>query len=92
MEKTGINMEHVRKQNRSLILHTINRKGPLSRKDLSELTHLTPASITVTVNALLKEGILKEVGTASERSGVGRHKVLLDLRAETFGVDIAALG
>lgn len=87
MRKTGINMEHVKQQNRSLILHTINRLGPVSRKDLSFLTQLTPASITQTTTALLKEGILVETGTVIEKdAGAGRRKVLLDINAEMYRV------
>ena len=74
MRKTGINMEHVKQQNRSLILHTINRLGPVSRKDLSFLTQLTPASITQTTTALLKEGILVETGTVIEKDAGGRKQ------------------
>ncbi len=87
MKKTGINMEHVKQQNRSLILHAITRLGHVSRKDLASLTHLTPASITVTTNALLNEGILIEAGKSREEgSGAGRSQVLLDLNTDLYKV------
>ena len=87
MRKTGINMERVKQQNRSLILHTINRLGPVSRKDLSSLTGLTPASITQTTTVLLNEGILVETGTVIEKDkGAGRRKVLLDINAKKYRV------
>ena len=60
MRKTGINMEGVKRENRSLILHYINNYGPVSRKDIATATHLTPASVSQITTALLEEGILKE--------------------------------
>ncbi|MBR3228376.1 MAG: ROK family transcriptional regulator, partial [Erysipelotrichaceae bacterium] len=94
MKKTGINMEGVKKQNRSLILHTINRMGPMSRKDLASITHLTPASITMISNSLLSDGLLEEAGTVKGEGGMaGRHKILLDINGEkhlTLTVNIEA--
>ena len=87
MRKIGINMELVKQQNRSLILHTITRLGPVSRKDLAFLTHLTPASITVTTTALLNEGVLVEAGKSrDESSGAGRSQVLLDINTDNYKV------
>ncbi len=80
MRKSGINMEQVKKENRSLILKCINNSGPVSRKDIAATTGLTPASVTQITTALISEGILIEVGTLSENAGMaGRKKVLLDI-------------
>ena len=85
MQKTGMNMERVRQQNRALILNYINDHGPSSRKDIAYATGLTQASVTQITTALILEGILREgeVVKESERA-VGRRKVLLHIDEEAF--------
>ena len=84
MQKSGINMERVKKENRSLILKCINNNGPLSRKDIAAQTGLTPASVTQITTLLIDEGILLEVGSVQENTGTaGRKKILLDIN-ESF--------
>lgn len=83
MQKTGINMERVKKENRSLILNYINDNGPVSRIDIAEATGLTAASVTQITTALISEGILCESGISSEKkSSAGRKKVLLAINAD----------
>ena len=80
MKKNGINLELVKKENRSLILKCINENGPMSRKDIADLTHLTAASVTQITTKLIDENILTELGSVSESTGLkGRKKVLLDI-------------
>ena len=80
MKKNGINLELVKKENRSLILKCINANGPMSRKDIADLTHLTAASVTQITTKLINENILTELGSVSESTGLkGRKKVLLDI-------------
>ena len=57
MKKNGINLELVKKENRSLILKCINANGPMSRKDIADLTHLTAASVTQITTKLINENI-----------------------------------
>ncbi len=85
MRKSGINMEQVKLENRSLIMNCINNNGPISRKDIAEKTGLTAASVTQITTVLLQENILKELGAVSESTGnAGRKKVLLDINP-TYG-------
>ena len=80
MKKNGINLELVKKENRSLIVKCINDNGPMSRKDIADLTHLTAAAVTQITTRLIDENILTELGSASESTGLkGRKKVLLDI-------------
>ena len=84
MRKSGINMEQVKKENRSLIIKCINNNGPLSRKDIASLTGLTAASVTQITTQLIDEKVLKELGSVSESTGVaGRKKVLLDINPKS---------
>ncbi|WP_024865104.1 ROK family transcriptional regulator [Butyrivibrio sp. FCS014] len=80
---SGINMERVKKENRSLILKYINDKGPVSRVDIAEATGLTAASVTQITTALIKEKLLLEVGVSPENTGTaGRKKILLDFNPD----------
>lgn len=80
MRKSGINLEQVKKENRSLIIKCINDNGPTSRKDIAEKTGLTAASVTQITTQLIADNILYELGSVAENTGLaGRKKVLLDL-------------
>lgn len=80
MTGKGMNMERVKKQNRSLILGYINDNGPLSRKDIAAATGLTPASVTQITTQLIDDGLLKELGAVrDEKRSVGRKKILIDI-------------
>ena len=84
MNRIGMNMERVKKQNRALILNYINAKGPVSRKDIAEATGLTAAAVTQITAALISEGVLAEAGTVRDNAGAaGRSKVLLDIDPES---------
>lgn len=87
----GANMESVRKKNRSSILKYLNDGGPSSRKDLADVTGLTPAAVTQICTELLNEEILQETGLNVQSSGAGRKKVYLDINydvAYIFAINI----
>ena len=80
MTGKGMNMERVKKQNRSLILGYINDNGPVSRKDIAAAAGLTPASVTQITTQLIDAGLLKELGVVQDgKRSVGRKKVLIDI-------------
>lgn len=84
MREVGINMELVKKKNRSSILQLINRTGPISRKDIALRLGLTPAAVTQLCRDFMDSGILKTVGTiaSTDINHAGRKKVLIDLNYE----------
>ncbi len=87
MNKTGINMERVKKENRSLILKYINDNGPVSRIDIAEATGLTAASVTQITTALITNGILIELGSNPDATkSAGRKKILLDINPDAASV------
>lgn len=86
MVYTGINMGQVKLQNRSVILNCINESGPVSRKDIAQITGLTPAAVTQICNYLMEQGLLVETGIKTKGKGAGRRKVLLDLNYDGFYV------
>lgn len=82
----GANMETVRRKNRASILKFMNDYGLVSRKDLAEMTGLTPAAVTQICTDLLNEGVLIETGMNVQQRGAGRKKALLDLNYRVFYV------
>jgi predicted NBD/HSP70 family sugar kinase len=72
----------MRRSNRAVLLSKIYLEGPLSRHELTELTSLSPASVSTLVAEFLEEGIVEEAG--SVESDGGRPRVLLQV-APTFG-------
>ena len=54
--------EDARRTNRSLLLGTLHRGGPISRADLAKITGLTRATVSAVVRELLDDGIVEELG------------------------------
>lgn len=66
--------------NRDRILECIYRNPKISRKEISDLTGITPATVTTTVAAMVKEGIVTELGQVEEDRGtIGRSRIALDV-------------
>lgn len=62
------------------IVNSIKESGPLSRKQLSTLVGLTPASISQTTAELIKEGVLYEKGVDTKSvSKAGRKQIFIDI-------------
>lgn len=91
MNQKGMNMEVVKRRNRSSILELIVRTGSTSRKDIAAELGLTPAAVTQICGEFLESGILVEKGTLEEENRSGRKKVLLDIDYDfkyVFGINI----
>ncbi|TCL57865.1 putative NBD/HSP70 family sugar kinase [Hydrogenispora ethanolica] len=74
----GENMGDLRKNNRSKILEILLKRSPISRAEISEISGLTPPTITVLVNELFREGLLEETGVETGKQ-VGRKRIQLQL-------------
>lgn len=81
MESRRTTVRDMRRSNRSVILTSIYRSGPLSRFELVRETSLSAASVSNLVGELLDEGV-EEAG--SVESDGGRPRVLLRV-APGFG-------
>ena len=79
MKYQGINLENVKSNNRSALLHILNNSGAMSRKDIAGKTGLTAASVTLICTELIDEGIIIELGEAVEEKRAGRKKILVDI-------------
>ena len=70
-----------RRANRSLLLRTLHRDGPLSRADLAKVTGLTRATVSAVVRDLIDDGVVEELGL-STAGGVGKPATLVDVAAD----------
>ena len=75
MDGRRTTVRDMRRSNRSVILTSIYRNGPLSRYELGHETSLSAASVSNLVGELLAEGLVEEAG--SVESDGGRPRVLL---------------
>ena len=86
----AINASIMRAINRRMILDQI-RLRPISRAELSEITHLTRASVTQIVEELMNEGIVVESKVVG-RMRLGRRSTQLDIPPNAgvfFGVHLS---
>lgn len=77
-------MSEIKKSNRTKILESIFRNGPVARATIAEQTNITPATVTTTTATLIEEGIIKILGEEEDRAEItpGRKRVLIDLNAD----------
>lgn len=86
----GRSLPQVREFNRSLVLQTIRAYNPISRIELTEITNLTPSTITSLIDELIRNGLVREVGNI--RRGIGRSRTLVSINNEAYyvlGIDLA---
>src|SRR5690625_1133310 len=79
---------YIKKINRSIILGKIIEHGLISRADLSKITGLNKATISVQVANLLEEELIYE--TTQEHNVVGRRPIMLSINHEVgyvLGID-----
>lgn len=87
MSLIGHNMTRTKITNKSLILQSLLRFGSISRQQISELTQLTPATITNLSRELIEEGLLRELGDMEQaQKRVGRKSISLDLNDDMYWV------
>ncbi|GAA4067213.1 ROK family transcriptional regulator [Amphibacillus indicireducens] len=80
---------YIKKFNRDIILQKIIEHGFISRADLSKITGLNKATISVQVTDLLAEELIYE--TEQEHTTIGRRPILLSLNPKAgyvLGVDL----
>lgn len=77
----------VRRRNRSVLLSKLYFDGPLSRQHLSQLTGLSPATVSNVIGAMIEEGLVVEAGSVD--SDGGRPRVLLQVDPQ-YGYVIGA--
>jgi len=79
----GTNHQLVKIQNKSLILKLIYERGSISRQEISQITRLTPATVTNITGELLEEGFIRELPVREEKTGVGRKAIPLVINSSS---------
>lgn len=74
MRRTG-DLKLMQELNRSIILDTIRKHGPISRSDIAKLINISPTTVTSAVSELISDGVVREDGVGT--SSGGRKPVLL---------------
>jgi predicted NBD/HSP70 family sugar kinase len=73
--------EDARRANRSLLLGTLHRDGPVSRADLAKVTGLTRATVSAVVRDLIDEAVIEELGLRAA-GNVGKPATLVGIDAD----------
>lgn len=67
-------------QNRGIVLNTIYTNSPISRIDISNITGITPATVSEITNQLIEDSIIHEIGAdTSDKNKSGRKRILLEI-------------
>lgn len=76
--------DQIRRQNRSIILQTLRRNGPLARIDLGQITRLSPATVTAITSDLLDQGLIEGLDSEEPKApqSRGRPRSLLRLNPD----------
>lgn len=77
-------MVGVKQSNRSAVLKLLHEEGGMSRKQLAARLNLTPAAITIIVNEMIAESILREGVTIPSNGAVGRKEISIDINSTEF--------
>ena len=75
------NQLYVKRRNTRMVLDLIAQSGPVARTQLSDMTELSPASVTRIVGDLISLGLVREEGTI-DRAQRGRKARILRTNAE----------
>lgn len=81
------NLRDLKRQNRSLILHTLINTPKLSRIEIAEKTDLSPSTVTTLISELMEEGLLAEAGITASGGGRPRRQLMID---PAYGVIVIA--
>lgn len=79
MNEIKANRNWIKRVNRSLVLNYVKGSGPISRRDIADLSGLSPATVSNLTGELLSVGLISEIG--SGEAARGRPPVLLELNS-----------
>jgi predicted NBD/HSP70 family sugar kinase len=80
-----VDQASVARRNRALVLQALRSAGPTSRTELVRRTPLTKATISVIVDELVRDGLVRELGAVAP-SGPGRPVQMLEYDARAHAV------
>ena len=90
--RKGRNLKLVKIHNRALVLRIIQQNEMISRKEISRLTGLTPAAITMITNTLLGLDLILESGKDTRGGSSGRKQIFLSINRQKHKIIAINLG
>lgn len=78
----GSSQQIIKDHNATLLFNLVRKHAPVSRAELSRLSGLSPATVTVLIDELLQNQWLCEIPLACPTSGRGRRPILLEVNAQ----------
>ncbi|MFD1673949.1 ROK family transcriptional regulator [Alicyclobacillus fodiniaquatilis] len=91
MELKKGTLSDIRRFNRSTILQLIRENAPISRADLAQTLNISRSVVSIIVDELLADGIIREAGTGESTTLGGRRPVYLRFVPESrfaLGIDV----
>ncbi|CAO97379.1 DNA-binding transcriptional regulator NagC [Erwinia tasmaniensis] len=81
------NIDLVKQLNSAAVYRLIDRQGPISRIQISDLSQLAPASVTKITRQLIERGLIREVDQQASTGGRRAISIITETRAfNTIGV------
>lgn len=80
---SGVDHSLMRELNRSLVLDLLKQKGPASRASIARVSTLAKPTVSTIIDELLKEGLVREIGTGKPTPEGGRPPILLEFNARS---------
>ncbi|WP_067929966.1 ROK family transcriptional regulator [Alicyclobacillus kakegawensis] len=84
-------LSDIRKFNRSAILQLIRENSPISRADLAQKLNMSRSVVSIIVDELLAEGMIREAGTGESTAHGGRRPIHLQFVPDSrfaLGIDV----
>ena len=72
----------MKQMNQQLVLQLIHGRGPISRSEITQVSGLSPASVSGITSTLIDLGLVHEVGAVEGTGGAGRRAILLRLNPQ----------
>ena len=77
----GYSQQVIKDQNSVLLFNLIREMSPISRAELSRISGLSPATVTVLIDELIQNQWVHEISGIALPSGRGRRPILLEVNA-----------
>jgi predicted NBD/HSP70 family sugar kinase len=79
--RTG-DLKLIQELNRSIILNTIRKHGPISRSEIAKMNKISPTTVATAVQDMIKEGFVDELGAGV--SNGGRKPIMVSFAPNNF--------
>jgi len=82
----------LRERNRRVVVNLVQQSGPVSRATIARVTRLAKPTVSLIVDELASEGVLREIGVGEASHSGGRRPVLFDFNQQSHHVLAVHIG